>query len=183
MTPEPLPIQYSDLKNEYMIPIAREAMALFGTTEFAGNANNPVITGWAKEVNEKIGSFYQSDSLAWCALFMSVCAKRAGYTPPDGFDSLRAKSFAKWGDPIVGEPMLWDILVFERQGGGHVGLYVGEDKTCYHVLGGNQGDKVSFARIPKERLFAARRSPLNSCPKNMRRIYREPKGLISHNED
>ena len=36
--------------------------------------------------------------------------------------------------------MLGDILTFKRNGGGHVGLYVGEDKDCYHVLGGNQGN-------------------------------------------
>jgi hypothetical protein len=48
------------------------------------------------------------------------------------------------------------VLVFEREGGGHVGFYVGEDGTSYHVIGGNQGDAVSVARIAKTRLVASR---------------------------
>ena len=31
------------------------------------------------------------------------------------------------GRPIAGDPVLGDILVFHRAGGGHVGIYVGED--------------------------------------------------------
>jgi hypothetical protein len=41
------------------------------------------------------------------------------------------------------------VLVFERPGGGHVGYYFGEDATAYHVLGGNQGDAVTIARIAR----------------------------------
>jgi len=48
------------------------------------------------------------------------------------------------------------VLVFERPGGGHVGFYVGEDATAYHVLGGNQGDAVTIARIAKDRCIARR---------------------------
>jgi hypothetical protein len=48
------------------------------------------------------------------------------------------------------------VLVFEREGGGHVGFYVGEDSTHYHVLGGNQGDAVSIVRIARSRSIARR---------------------------
>lgn len=51
------------------------------------------------------------------------------------------------------------VLVFERAGGGHVGFYVGKDLTSYHVLGGNQGDKVSVVRLEKSR-YISRRSPI-----------------------
>jgi hypothetical protein len=47
-------------------------------------------------------------------------------------------------------------MVFERPGGGHVGFYVGEDAAAYHVLGGNQGDSVTIARIEKQRCIARR---------------------------
>jgi hypothetical protein len=50
-------------------------------------------------------------------------------------------------------PGLGTILVFSRGSGGHVGVYMGEDSTHYHVLGGNQSDRVSVARIPKTRLL------------------------------
>lgn len=171
-----LPPEYADLNSCLSIPILHQALMLYGTTEYAGSDNNPVILDWAKELNHTISQWYRSDSTAWCALFISVCAKRAGFQPPEGFDAVRAKSFAKWGDPVFGEPVLADILVFHRAGGGHVGLYVGEDSTCYHVLGGNQGDTVNIVRIPKERLIAARRSPANSCSKHAKRIYRSAKG-------
>jgi hypothetical protein len=52
-------------------------------------------------------------------------------------------------------------LVFKREGGGHVGFYLGEDASSYQVLGGNQDDAVSVARLPKTRLIASR------CPKCM----------------
>jgi len=177
-----LPNEYNDLNLCLSHPLLNQALNLYGTREFDGVANNPVILDWAKELGSTISQYYRADSIAWCALFMSICAKRAGYKPPEGFDILRARSFAKWGDPIAGEPVLGDILVFSRESGGHVGLYIGEDDKCYHVLGGNQGDCVSIARIPKERLLTSRRAPMNSMPKCVKRIYRSAKGAISINE-
>ena len=47
-------------------------------------------------------------------------------------------------------------MTFKRPGGGHVGFYVGEDSTAYHVLSGNQFDKVGITRIDKSRLVAIR---------------------------
>ena len=177
-----LPDAYIDLNLCLTLPLLKEAVLLYGIREFDGVANNPIILEWAKELGSTISQYYRADSIAWCALFMSVCAKRAGYRPPEGFDILRAKSFAKWGDPIAGEPVLGDILVFNREGGGHVGIYVGEDKNLYHVLGGNQGDCVSIARIPKERIVTVRRPPMNAMPKCAKRVFRAPQGIISTNE-
>lgn len=173
---------YDDLKEVYKTPLAFEAIKLIGTKEYAGEADNPTILQWASELGHTIKDYYRKDSIAWCGLFMGVCAKRAGYVPPSGFDTLRARSWAKWGDPVTGNPLLWDVLIFERQGGGHVGIYVGEDKVCYHVLGGNQGDTVSIVRIPKERHIATRREPMNSFPKAKQRIFRSAKGIVSVNE-
>jgi len=48
------------------------------------------------------------------------------------------------------------VLVFELAGGGHVGFYVGEDLTSYHVLGGNQGKRVSVMRLEKSRCIRRR---------------------------
>jgi hypothetical protein len=75
------------------------------------------------------------------------------------------------------------VLVFERAGGGHVGMYVGEDAGAYHVLGGNQGDAVSIARIAKIRLFTARRAAWRSAqPSNVRRVLIAAAGNLSKNE-
>ena len=43
-------------------------------------------------------------------------------------------------------------MVFTRAGRGHVGLYLGEDATHFHILGGNQTNNVSITRIAKVRL-------------------------------
>jgi cell wall-associated NlpC family hydrolase len=79
--------------------------------------------------------------------------------------------------------MLGDVLTFKRNGGGHVGIYVGEDKTHFHVLGGNQNNEVNVVRIAKTRLFKARRTVWRIAqPQNVRKIYLEPKGIITTNE-
>jgi uncharacterized protein (TIGR02594 family) len=78
-----------------------------------------------------------------------------GLTPPP--IAVRAKAWATWGQNIRPERIApGAVLVFERSGGGHVGFYVGEDKTNYHVLGGNQGDRVSIMRLEKSRCIARR---------------------------
>ena len=53
---------------------------------------------------------------------------------------------------------------------------------CYHVLGGNQSNSVSIARIPKERLIAARRPPYELMLKVAEKNLSNGKGSISLNE-
>lgn len=129
-----------------------EALKLYGTHEVAGGANSPTILAWAAETG--LEHVYTADSIAWCGLFCAVVAKRAGKTVPK--DPLWALNWKNFGvDP--GQPGLGDVLVFIRPGGGHVGLYVAEDRDAYHVLGGNTSDQVMIARIDKHRLAGARR--------------------------
>jgi hypothetical protein len=82
----------------------------------------------------------------------------------------------------VDVPMLGDVLTFTRKSGGHVGICVGTDDNAYHVLGGNQGDKVSIVRIAKSRLSQARRPEYNSQPTNIRKVILANNGLLSTNE-
>jgi len=177
---EPLPKPYAWLAAETGPRILIEARAQHGIIEYAGIENNPVILGWAREVGGNVADIYNQDSIPWCGLFIAVCAKRAKQTLPD--KPLWALSWAKWGDP-VDEPKLGDVLVFKRDGGGHVGLYVGEDDECFHVLGGNQSDEVCITRIRRERLFAARRTPWKVMqPLNIRRVKLKTGGAVSKNE-
>lgn len=148
-----LPKMYEWLSKLTAPAILVEAVKLFGTKELSGKENNPVILGWAQEIGGWVGSFYKDDGTPWCGLFVGLCAKRAGI--PFGQKLLGAKNWESWGTPAK-YPMLGDVLIFTREGGGHVGLYVAEDKEAYHVLGGNQGDQVSIARIAKDRLYVAR---------------------------
>lgn len=154
-----------------------KAMELYGTTETVGPKNNPVIVGWAKEVG--LENIYKADSTPWCGLFMAVVMKRASREPVK--DPLFALNWNNFGVKIT-QPMLGDILTFTRKTGGHVGLYVGEDIAAYHVLGGNQGDRVSIVRIAKDRLSQVRRPAYTLQPTNVRKIILASNGKLSTNE-
>jgi uncharacterized protein (TIGR02594 family) len=110
---------------------------------------------------------------------MAVVMQRAGRPVVD--KPLWALNWNNFGVRVT-NPMLGDVLTFTRNGGGHVGLYVGEDATAYHVLGGNQGNQVSVTRIAKSRLSQARRPEYNSQPTNIRTIQLASNGALSTNE-
>lgn len=136
----------------------KAARALIGTREAAGAANNPTILGWAKLLGIKVlGIAYNADSVPWCGLFVANCLRAGGVDLAAMKVGVRAKAWATWGSAIAADRLApGAILVFEREGGGHVAFYVGEDASHYHVLGGNQGDQVSIMRLAKSRCIARR---------------------------
>ena len=171
-------MSYSFLNQEASPKILVEAVKLIGTKEIVGKEHNPVILGWARDLD--LGKVYTADAIPWCGLFIAYVAKMAGKDVVK--NPLYALNWAAWGNPID-KPELGDILTFKRNGGGHVGIYVGEDKDFYHVLGGNQGDAVTVSRIAKTRLYRARRTQWSVAqPKNVRRVLLEAKGTITTNE-
>jgi uncharacterized protein (TIGR02594 family) len=98
---------------------------------------------------------YNADSVPWCGVFVAKCLDEVGITSPPF--AVRAKAWADWGANLRAERLApGAVRVFERPGGGHVGFNVAEDADAYHVLGGNQGDSVSVARLTKERCIARR---------------------------
>ena len=172
--------QYTWLAKEPGPRVLQEAVKLYGTREIVGKQHNPVILGWAKELN--IPS-YTNDEIPWCGLFAAIVVKRAGFDVVE--NPLWARNWTKFGTAQK-EAMLGDILVFTRPGGGgHVGFYIGEDSTCYHVLGGNQSNMVNVTRILKSRLVP---SGIRRCswrvaqPANVRRVQLSAKGVVSTNE-
>lgn len=153
-----------------------EALKLYGTQEVLGDGHNPVILHWAKELG--LEAVYTADSIPWCGLFVGIVAKHAGKNVPA--NPLWARNWATWGDKTT--PELGAVMVFSRgPTSGHVGLYVGEDDNYYHILGGNQSDKVCVTRIEKKRLLAARNS-YKVKPQNIRTIRLASTGAISRNE-
>lgn len=144
----------------------REALALYGTTEKPGDGNNPAIMAWAKEVGLSTDQ-YPNDATAWCGLFMAVVAKRADKVVPEG--PLWALNWRNFGTPVT-QPMLGDVIVVRRPGGGHVTLYVAEDDKYYYGLGGNQSDKVNISPIAKSRNPSFRRPKYVNQPANVRPI-------------
>lgn len=171
---------YEWLLNEPGPKMILEALKLFGTKEIAGKQHNPVILGWANEVGLGLDKIYSSDEVPWCGLFMAVVAKRAGKEIPKG--PAWAKSWGNFGIKVT-SPMLGDIITFNRPGGGgHVGLYVGEDPGAYHILGGNQGNAVTIARISKDRKYSINRPVYTRQPENVRKIQLKATGKLSQNE-
>ncbi len=174
-----LPAQYAWLADEPGPRILIEALKLYGTKETPGPGDNPVIMQWAEEIG--VRDIYTHDSIPWCGLGIGVCALRAGKALPA--TPLWAKS---WGTDAVGErqkvAMLGDILTFTRNGGGHVGLYVGEDSGAYHVLGFNQSDSANITRIGKDRLYNIRRPLMKVPPANIRVVRLASSGRLSQNE-
>lgn len=174
-------MKYDFLNKETSPKLLVEAMKFVGTKEIPGSKHSQVIMDWADELElEKI---YTSDEIAWCGLFIAYCCHKAGLeTNLTSKESLWALNWNKFGTKQT-VPMLGDILTFKRDGGGHVGIYIGEDATCYHVLGGNQSNMVSITRIEKSRLSQARRTEWKiSQPKNVRVIKLDANGIISKNE-
>jgi uncharacterized protein (TIGR02594 family) len=157
-----------------------EARNLVGVQEKPGSVNNPVIMSWAKEVAIDIGNAYTSDEVAWCGLFMAVVARRAGKTPPA--KPLWALNWRKFGED-GGQPELGDVLVFMRPTAtgmaGHVGLYIGEDAGAYHVLGGNQDNRVCYARKEKDRVCAVRQPPYMQRPTSAQPYFLDERGRLA----
>jgi uncharacterized protein (TIGR02594 family) len=170
-------MRYSWLQQEKAPRILVEAVKLIGTKEIVGPKHNPIILDWAKQLRIKA---YTNDEIPWCGLFVAYCAYKANVQVVDG--PLWALNWNKYGTK-VDTPMLGDVLTFKRDGGGHVGIYVGEDRTHYHILGGNQSNEVNVMRIAKNRLNQARRTAWKIAqPSNVRKIELSNKGIISTNE-
>lgn len=154
-----------------------KALELYGVTETVGSKHNPIIMGWAKETGlEKV---YTADEIPWCGLYIAVVMHRS--ERPVVQNPLWALNWNNFGVRVT-TPMLGDVLTFTRKSGGHVGIYVGEDATAYHVLGGNQGNQVNVVRIAKSRLSQARRPQYTSQPTNVRTVILAGNGALSTNE-
>lgn len=170
-----LPKKYAWLAQEGAPRHLVKALELYGTTEVVGSQHNPVIMGWAKELELS----YNSDEIPWCGLFVAIVMERAKRQVVK--DPLWAQNWLNFGVK-ADVPMLGDVLVFNRNGGGHVGIYVGEDKNNFFVLGGNQGNQVNVVKISRKRLVGIRRPPYHNPPRNIRRIYLIVNENTSNNE-
>jgi uncharacterized protein (TIGR02594 family) len=180
-------------------PTILHALDLLGTDEEPGRASNDVIDGWRDEINAahpKAIQGFSDDSVPWCGLFAAIVTHRAGHGPI--LNPLWARNWAKFGEPVADntgtdrnprlrfvddrEASLGDILVYVRDGGGHVGFYIAEDGAHYHTLGGNQSDSVTITRVAKARCIAIRRAPMTEPPESVRPYYVTASGAVSTNE-
>jgi uncharacterized protein (TIGR02594 family) len=122
-----------------------------GLREIPGPRHSPVILRWLRDLN----AWWSEDETAWCGTYVAHCVKEAGLPIPKLW--MRAKEWSNYGSLLRRDRLApGAILVFNRQGGGHVGFYIGHDATHYHVLGGNQANGVNVMRLLKSRLEASR---------------------------
>jgi uncharacterized protein (TIGR02594 family) len=167
-------------------------LSMYGTLEAKGDANNPVILGWQRELQaaghgRQYGSIYSRDSIPWCGLWMAVVAHRANVerrperAPPR--DYLAAYEWRLFGREIPrNRAALGDVCIIRRTGGNHVFQYVGEDGVAFHGLGANQSDAVNIRRFHKDRILFVRRPDYRNVPANVRKIILSPDGVLSKSE-
>lgn len=158
----------------------REARRFMGLKEIAGAKSNPTIISWAQKLSGWIKSFYNNDDIPWCGLFIAHCFSETLPTEHLPANPLGALNWSAFGKQLK-TPVLGAVLTFHRTGGGHVGMYVGEDSAAYHVLGGNQSNSVSITRIEKGRLEDIRWPTTGEAPVGGR-VYLTVNGDLSKNE-
>ena len=103
----------------------------------------------------------QADETPWCSLFLYWCAKEAGIsTLPEKSKAPMARSWLKVGMDSSNIPEPGDVVVLSRGDNpvsGHVGIFCRLDGDKVVLLGGNQGDRVSFERFGRTRIVGIRR--------------------------
>lgn len=116
------------------------ARGYIGVREIPGAPTAPTITRWLQQLQ----AWWQDDETPWCGTFVAACMRDAAISPLPKF-WMRAKDWLNWGQELSG-PCVGAVVVFEREGGGHVGFVVGRDtQGRLLVLGGNQGDQVKVS--------------------------------------
>ncbi len=138
-----------------------EAKKHIGTKEIHGVNHNPLILSMWKTI--KRGGI-KTDEVPWCAAFVGFCLENVGIVS-SRFES--AKSYLDWG-VAQSTPCVGSIVVFTRDGGGHVGFVVGKTAGgALLVLGGNQGNEVNVRSFPLDRVSGYRwpsAVPMNTDP-------------------
>ena len=135
-------------------PWIEYAQKQIGTREIKGPKHESRIVSWWKSIRR---GGIKDDETPWCAAFVGACFENSGVVS-SRFES--AKSYLSWGRPL-GMPTYGCVVVFTRQGGGHVGFVVGRDQSGnLMVLGGNQGDAVNIKPFPDGVLIEKAKLPL-----------------------
>jgi len=143
--------------NEAILAAAGEYL---GLEEWPGARHNPVILEmW--DVIGLTGAVYNRDETPWCAAFINAVLAQLGL-PHTG--SGMANSFDDYGTEVsLRDIRPGDLIRFWREspesGWGHIATFVrfGVGSTVV-VRGGNQGNKVSDAQYPIDRIVTIRRA-------------------------
>ncbi len=141
--------------------------------------------GKVKRFLSTVASWFDPIKYPWCGMWMAAVIS---HCLPDEVLPTNPAGSINWKDwGLSCKPQYGAILVFWRGSPngwkGHIAFYVGEDATCYHVLGANQRDQVSVTRIKKNRLRKnGSRWPATAMRGDDRTIKLAAKGSVSVNE-
>ena len=153
------------MSNQTELPWLAEARQHIGLTEIAGKQHNSIIGNWLISLK----AWWTDDETPWCGTFVAHCARTAGRDLPKHW--YRALDWQNTGTRL-NAPAYGCVVVFARQGGGHVGFCVGQDEQGnLWILGGNQGNRVSVAKFARERAVAyvwLGKDGVSSLPKESR---------------
>lgn len=134
------------------LPWMAEARRMLGRHEVRDNG---VLARWLGSDGRALGDPARNP---WCGDFVETCIRLALPAEPFpgelGRNPYWARNWAGFGTATV--PTWGAVLVFSRGSGGHVGFCVGADAESFAVLGGNQSNAVTVARIARARLIASR---------------------------
>jgi uncharacterized protein (TIGR02594 family) len=117
--------------------------------EIQGPKHHPRIIEYLQSVRG-LDEFHLTDETPWCSAFVNWCMAQAG---AQRSHSPLARSWGSVGSPLLpGAPAQeGDIVVFHsrhNQINGHVGFYITRDQDRLLILGGNQGNRVSYQWYP-----------------------------------
>lgn len=119
-----------------------------------------------KADNKELRDYLKSDGATlgdpaknpWCGDLMETVIALTLPTEPMIANPYWALNWTKFGQPI-GIVALGAIAPFSRPGGGHIGQVVGHDAHHFHILGGNQSNAITVAKLAKGRLSGSLRWP------------------------
>jgi uncharacterized protein (TIGR02594 family) len=139
------------------------------------------LMDWLKRDGRSLGDPSKNP---WCGDFVETCIRVALPDEPLlgalGANPYWARNWLLFGQTV--QPITGAVLVFERGSGGHVGFAIGQDNTHFYVLGGNQSDAVTIARITKSRLLGAR-WPATLPPRLQRLPTMKPGEFLTTNNE
>ncbi|MCB4767962.1 TIGR02594 family protein [Ancylobacter sp. Lp-2] len=133
------------------LPWIEEARRHLGLREIKGPTHAPAIL----RMLEALDAPFRDDEAAWCGTFAGWCIA-AGLPhetlPPAPWGSINWLKFGiELKTPAYGcVAVFWHGAPSSWQG--HVGFLVGQDRSAWHVLGGNQSDAVTVTRLARSRL-------------------------------
>lgn len=130
----------------------RWAQARQGVVEIVGPTHNQDVVNFWKL--GKVALNVTDDETPWCAAFANAALEQTGYP---GTKSGRARSFMPSAHFVACDTRLGAVVVLSSPGrgdeSGHVGFLHAVSATQFHLLGGNQGNRVCIAAFPKSRLL------------------------------